>query len=133
MLNKVAIRLLILAVFVYLAGIATMDAFIYILCFVVLTVAILFGLLVILAGLAWKLLPLKLKKTYDITRHRFNAIVLCSVPLVLVAAKAINKNFLHDVSGLITFLGNVGVFVFAVFTIWSFISQKNGEQYLSAA
>lgn len=124
MLKKIAVRSLILAVLGYIAGIATMDVFVYILSFAVLALVVFFGLLVLMAGLIWKLLPLNLKKTYDIKRRRFNATILLSVPLVLIGAKAVNKDFLSDVSGLITLLGNAGIFVFAVFLVWSLIKRS---------
>jgi hypothetical protein len=66
-------------------------------------------------------------------RNRCTAIILCSVPLLVVCAKAINKNFLQDVSGGIAFVGNAGIFVFAVFTIWSFISQKRWRTIFTAS
>jgi len=124
MLNKVTAGLLLLSMLGYAVSVAVGDPFAYILCFVVLVLAILFALFALAINLIWKLLPLRLKEVYGIKRGRFDCTILLSVPLAFVLARTINKEYLSDSLGLVTLLGNTGIFVFAVFIAWSFIKRS---------
>ncbi|MHC4148428.1 MAG: hypothetical protein ACYSR5_02975 [Planctomycetota bacterium] len=53
MLNKVTAGLLLLSMLGYAASVAVGDPFVYILCFVFLVLAVLFGLLVLATNLTW--------------------------------------------------------------------------------
>jgi len=133
MLNKVTAGLLLLSVLGYAASVAAGDPFVYILCFVFLVLAVLFGVLVLVINLTWKLVPLRLKQTYAIKRGRFNTTILLSVLLAIVVADAINDEYLADSSGLISMLGNAGVMVFAIFVAWSFIKRSKWRTILASS
>jgi hypothetical protein len=130
MLNKVAAGLLLLSVLSYAASIAVGDPFVYILCFVFLVLAVLFGLLVLAANLIWWLCPSRLKKTYEIKRSRFNTTVLLSVPLAFIVADAINDEYFADSSSLISILGGAGIGAFTIFVAWSFIKRSKWRTIL---
>jgi hypothetical protein len=123
-LNKITAGLLLLGILGYVASVAVGDPFVYILCFVFLVLAVLFGLLVLATNLAWRLFPSRLKKTHEVKTSRFKTTVLLSVPLAFVIADAINDEYLADSSRLIGTLGNAGVMVFAMFVAWSFIKRS---------
>jgi hypothetical protein len=123
-LNKVAGALLFLGIVTYAASVAVGDPFVYILCFVFLVLAVLFGLLVLATNLAWRLFPSGLKKAYDIERIRFKITIILSVPLAFIVADAINDEYLAGSSSVISMLGNAGVMVFTIFVAWSFIKRS---------
>jgi hypothetical protein len=124
MLNKVTVGLLLLSVLGYAASVAVGDPFVYILCFVFLVLAVLFGLLVLATNLTWRLFPSRLKKTHEVKTSRFKTTILLSVPLAFIIADAINDEYLADSSRLISVLGNAGVMVFTIFVAWSFIKRS---------
>ncbi len=124
MLNKVTAGLLFLSMLGYAASVAVGDPFVYILCFVFLVLAVLFGLLVLATNLTWRLFPSRLKKTHEVKRSRFKTTILLSVPVAFIVVGAINDEYLADSSGLISMLGNAGVVVFAIFVAWNFIKRS---------
>ncbi|MHC4365368.1 MAG: hypothetical protein ACYSTJ_07875, partial [Planctomycetota bacterium] len=124
MLNKVTAGLLLLSMLGYAASVAVGDPFVYILCFVFLVLAVLFGLLVLATNLTWWLFPSRLKKTHEVKTSRFKTTILLSVPLAFIIADAINDEYLADSSRLISMLGSAGVMVFAIFMAWSFIKRS---------
>ncbi len=124
MLNKITAGLLLLGILGYVASVAVGDPFVYIMCFVFLVLAVLFGLLVLATNLTWRLFPSRLKKTYEVKKSRFKTTILLSVPLAFIIADAINDKYLADSSRLISMLGHAGVMVFAMFVAWSFIKRS---------
>ncbi|MHC4418782.1 MAG: hypothetical protein ACYSU6_09385, partial [Planctomycetota bacterium] len=133
MLNKVTAGLLLLSMLAYAASIAVGDPFVYILCFVQLVLAIFFGLFVLAINFIWRLLPSRLKGTYEIKRGRFNRTILLSVPLAFVLARTINKEYLSDSSGLVSLVGNMAVSVFTVFVASSFIKRSKWRTVLASS
>jgi len=123
-LSKATGVLLLLSLFGYVAAIVIGDVFAYIFCFALLVLVILFGFLVLTAHFIWEVLPANLKTAHQLKRSRFTVTILLSVPLAFVLAGSINKEYLSDSSGLVSLLGNMGVFVFAVFVAWSFIRRS---------
>jgi hypothetical protein len=121
-LNRITGGLLLLAILVYVF--VTGDVFAYILCLVMLATAILFGLLVLVMNLIWKLLPRRFEKTYGGKRGRLNVIVFLSLLLFLFVAVVVDVLFLRGASGFIGSLGNAGTLVFAVFWGWSLIKRN---------
>ena len=121
MLKKVVGRLLVLAILGYAAGVATGNVFVYILCFLVLATAILFELLVLIMNIIWKLLSEDFKKTCEVKRSRFNAVVLSCVLLFFLIAGFIDEVCLPEASGFIRLLGYIMTFVFAVFLGWRLV------------
>ena len=123
-LNIIAGGLLILALLAISVSIVIRSPIIYILCFVSLTVTILFGLLVFVPNLLWKLLPRNFKKTHAITQDRLFVTVLISVPLFFLIAGWIQRSFFSNASSVICFDINLAIFIFALFSMWSLIKQS---------
>ncbi|UCF43528.1 MAG: hypothetical protein JSV99_00965 [Planctomycetota bacterium] len=121
-LNRIIAGLLLLAILVCVF--VTGDVFTYILCLVMLAIAISFGLLVLVMNLIWRLLPGRFEKTYGGKRGRLNVIVFLSLLLFLFVAVVVDVLFLRGASGFISLLGNAGTFAFAVFWGWSLIKRN---------
>jgi len=123
MLRKVISILLVLAVLGCIVGIATQNAYVYILCFMMLVGAIFSGMLMLAANLIWKLLPGNFKRACEGKKHHFSAIIFLSALLFYIVAGVINGVCLVNTSGFISLLGNMTTLVFAVFLGWSLIRQ----------
>lgn len=121
-LNKVTVGLLSLAILVYLF--VTDRVFAYIVCLVMLVAAVLFGFLVLVMRLIWKLLPRRFQKAYVGKRGRLGMIVFVSVLLFLFLVVVVDVLFLRGASGFISLLGNAGTFAFVVFGGWSLIKRN---------
>lgn len=106
------------------AAVIVGDVFAYILCFMILALTILFGLLALAIQPIWKLFPQALKKRYKIKKERFKITILLSAPLFFIFMRGVNKNFWPDASASIRILGDMGIFLFATFLGWSFIKYS---------
>ena len=139
-LNKVAGGLLVLAVLGYTASVATGNVFVYIVCFLVLAAAILFGLLVLMMNIIWKLLPEDFRKTYEGKRGFFKMIIFFSGLLFYIVGAVIDTTLLFCIrrggiddihslglSRFIRLLGIMTTFVFVVFLGWNLIKRSKGE------
>jgi len=108
-----------------IAAIAADSAIAYILCFKVLITAILFGLLLLLANIIWYILPRNLKCTYKGKKNIYNRIVVFSTLFFYIVGKFVYKICLPEASGIVSSIGIVTTFVFAIFFIWSMINRNN--------
>lgn len=133
MLNKAAVGLLLIGTTTYVIGIGTGDVFIYILCFYMLFLSLLFGFSVMTATLFWKWLPVTIKDRYGINKVRSNTTILLSVPLFFVATRAINKNFTTNEAGFIPLLANIGTLVFTLFIAWSLIKRSRWKVIITGS
>ena len=118
MLKKVAVVLLVLAVLSYVAGITTGSMIIGFICLFMLFAAFSFGILVLLTGLVWKLIPVDFKKAFGVTRSRFNAVFFLCIFLFYLLGGIIEEAFFPVAPFLISLLWNVTAIVFAVFCGW---------------
>jgi len=133
MIKRVVFGLFVLAVLGCVAGIATRNAYVYILGFMILVGAIFSGLLISAANLIWRLLPGNLKRAYKGKQGRFNAIIFFSAVLFYVAVGVINGVCLLYPSGYISLLGNTTTFVFVVFFGWSLIRRSKGKTIVAGS
>jgi hypothetical protein len=127
MLKKIIGGLLILTIAGCVAGVVAKDAFVYVLSFMMLVAAILFGLLALVVDLIWKLLPGDFKKTCKVKKGRFNAIIFLSVLFFYIAGGLLDELYLRDTSKFIRLLGIIAIFVFAVFIVLSLIRRGRGK------
>ena len=123
--GKIAAGLLVVTILVYAAGVASRNAFVYILCFYIMAAAIMFGLLVVVTNQIWNLPPGHFKKAHEGNRVRLNAIIFFSILLfffirAIVTAKCLPR----DASAFISLLRNTATFVFVAFFAWNLIRRS---------
>lgn len=132
MLKMAVNGLLIFAILGCVAGVATGDAFVYILWFLMLVAATTFGLLVLVVNLIWKLLPEDFKKNYEGGIGRFNAINFFPVLLFFIVAKVIDETCLPE-ARFISLLGYITTFIFVVFLRWCLIRRSKGRTMVAGS
>jgi len=123
MLKKIAAVLLILAVLSYAAGIATRNKAVCFICLFMLFAALSFGLLVLLTGLVWRLVPGDFKQSFGVTRGRFNAVFFFCIFLFYLVGGVTEEVFLRGVSVPVSLLFNIMTLVFAVFCGWCLLRR----------
>ena len=133
MLKKIANRWLILAILGCLVAVIIRNPFVYVPTFMILVAAILFGLLVRVMDLIWKLLPADVKETYEGKRGHFNAVFFLGVILFYIIAGIIDVILLSDVRGFVSLLGNAATFVLAVFLGWSLIRRTKARTFIAGS
>ncbi|MHC4106246.1 MAG: hypothetical protein ACYSR9_14985, partial [Planctomycetota bacterium] len=127
MLTKVAVVFLALAGIGYIAAACIGDVFVYIVCFLVLVAAVLFGLLVAISNLLWRFSGGFLERKYKVKKGYFSLVFFIWAAFFLIGARILNKSLLADVSAPFEFLGNVMIFTFSIFLAWNLIRRGKGR------
>lgn len=108
-------------------GVATGNAFVYIMSFTMPVAVILLGLLILTMKLIWKLFPGNLGETSKKKGGSLNATICFSIMLFYILGGVIDFIYLRNSSGLIRLLSNMIIFVFAAFWGWSLETKSKGK------
>ncbi len=133
MLNKLAAILVALTFTSCVIAIAIGEVFFYVLCFIMLTAAVIFGLLVIAINITWKFLSNDLKKSYEGKRVCFNTKIFLIAILFPLFILLVDGYCLRNAVDILSLIGKIMTVTFVVFSGWCLIKRNKGKTILAGS